>query len=53
MPETKQSNVWIPNRRLYFTLPEQNFILNLVNAYLGHIDDTNEIALKLKEDFSR
>lgn len=53
MPETPQSNVWVPIRRLYFTIPEQKFILNLVDAYLGQIDETNEIALKLKEDFSR
>lgn len=48
----EKSHVWIPNRRIYFTLPEQSFILNLVNAYLDH-DADNEIALKLKEDFSR
>lgn len=52
MPETTQSNVWIPNRRLYFTIPEQNFILHLVNAYLDY-DNDNKIALKIKEDFTR
>jgi hypothetical protein len=55
LKETNQSHVWVPNRRLYFTLPEQNFILYLVQEYLnfyGESGTSTEIALKLKEDFT-